>query len=361
MKELYTTEFGSRLYGTSTPTSDTDLKTVFLPPLEKLLLGKGVKNIAQSTGSDHHKNSANDIDHEYIPLQVLAKDFVAGQTYAVELVFSVLNPTHEAKTIHDPDFVQFCEELSTKFLTSNVKAMIGYAMGQTHKYGVKGTRLASVRKFRAVLSEAFKFMFDIELITLSVTPPNAERIKAMRLSELWLPGSPGYMRLVGRVTAESDKYILNTTYEGPNDTRPPCISVIEKLFPLEITLAEAMKRADNMLDAYGSRASEAENNNGVDWKAVSHAMRICYEVIDVLESHHLSFPFDTERVQLLLSIKRGELPWLEVSDMLSVVMDNVDVAKEQCTLPTTEEVLASGFEAWLVGWLNKYYKTEGLN
>ena len=39
MQKLFTCQYGSRLYGTQTPTSDLDLKHVFLPALNDLLVG----------------------------------------------------------------------------------------------------------------------------------------------------------------------------------------------------------------------------------------------------------------------------------------------------------------------------------
>lgn len=356
MKQLYTTEFGSKLYGTNTPASDTDLKTVVLPLLESLLLARprSVKNLVQSTGLDHERNTADDVDHEFIPLQVLARDFVGGQTYAVELVFSALSENHKAKVVYDETFIKFCEELASNMLTSNIKAMIGYAMGQTHKYGVKGTRLGSVRKFDTLLREVFHYTQEEMSSDIQRT---ADFAFATKLSLLNVDANT---TLVDWINQEADKYIFITTYEGPNDIRLPAISVIEKVFPLNIDLKEAMNRTGNMLSAYGSRAVQAENNQGVDWKAVSHALRICYEAIDVLRTNRLDFPFSAARRELLLSIKNGETSWASVESLLAQAMDNVELAQSKSTLPSTDEVYKNGFDEWLLKWLHHYYGTGNL-
>jgi predicted nucleotidyltransferase len=41
---LFSSLFGSRLYGTQTPTSDLDRKLIYLPSLNDLLLNKNIKN-----------------------------------------------------------------------------------------------------------------------------------------------------------------------------------------------------------------------------------------------------------------------------------------------------------------------------
>ena len=151
MKTVFTTIFGSKLYGTDTPESDTDWKSVFLPELKSLLRGHRIKNSVKTTGKEGMKNGADDEDHEHIPLQVLAEDFLKGQTYALEIVFVALNPEYVQAYKYDDRFVLFCQELARKFLTSNIHAMMGYAHGQSEKYGIKGSRLNSLRTFHALV------------------------------------------------------------------------------------------------------------------------------------------------------------------------------------------------------------------
>lgn len=52
MKELVRMKFGSHLYGTATPESDTDIKGVFLPELRDLLLARAPRHQHTSTGDN---------------------------------------------------------------------------------------------------------------------------------------------------------------------------------------------------------------------------------------------------------------------------------------------------------------------
>src|SRR3954469_21639760 len=85
--ELFSVQFGSRLYGTQTPTSDLDMKVVVLPPIDEVLYGTKLVNKVKQTRTGPGKNTADDIDLEEIPLQIFAKDFLGGQTYALEIAF----------------------------------------------------------------------------------------------------------------------------------------------------------------------------------------------------------------------------------------------------------------------------------
>lgn len=52
--------FGSHLYGTDTPKSDTDYKGIFLPTKEQVFLGKIPKSVTLSKGHDNEKNNPTD-------------------------------------------------------------------------------------------------------------------------------------------------------------------------------------------------------------------------------------------------------------------------------------------------------------
>lgn len=184
MEKLFTTRFGSNLYGTQTPTSDIDLKHIVLPSLDDLLLGKAVKNVVKKTNKEmFRKNSAEDVDAEFVPLQVFALDFFNGQTYALELAFSV-DGTDAHQEIHNASIVTFCHALRENFLTSDVTALVGYAVNQASLYSDKGERLNALHAAKKLFSAYPKDFtvndvcgdyvdagFDIEAMKIAETFP----------------------------------------------------------------------------------------------------------------------------------------------------------------------------------------------
>lgn len=104
---LYSTLFGSHLYGTNIDTSDYDYKHIALPSLNDMLIGKPLQNVVKQTNTDG-KNSNKDVDNEYIPIQIFAKHFLEGQIYALEIAFS-------NKDSHCGLFSQFNQELIKRF------------------------------------------------------------------------------------------------------------------------------------------------------------------------------------------------------------------------------------------------------
>jgi hypothetical protein len=316
---LFKTVFGSNLYGTNTPTSDKDYKAVFLPPLVQLLEGRGIKNVVQNTNKSGNKNDVDDIDFEWIPFQVFARDFMAGQTYALELAFAAVNPAGIECSAH-PIFTKLCEDMISKFLTSNIRAMMGYALGQAHKYGIKGTRLATVKKFEGVVKK-----YETSKLKLAEIPEFLEEVKLI-----------------------SDKYLFFTEYEPFPGTKAPAISLLEKMYPLDIPMAEAVLRTQRQQDSYGKRAETAMAASGVDWKAVSHAVRITYQALDILKNHRIVLPFGSETATYLREIKQGLRSWEEVESHLADLMAEVDLWKSQTTLRDKTPELDIAFEQWLM-------------
>jgi len=338
---LYSTEFGSRLYGAATPTSDLDLKYIVLPPLEKLLIGDRIKNEAHSTGDPRAKNTKDDIDVEYVPIQVFARDFLDGQTYALELAFSVFDETRCAnQTVHNSLFVEFVSDLTENFLTSNVKSMTGYAYNQARIYGLKGNRLATITKFLAKLNSAIKIFTDA----------GVEPAKAKFLEEDWKPW----------IDANADKYMFCTMYENSGQYYP-AMSLVEKITPFnDLPLTEVLRRAEALRLKYGNRAEAAIEAGGQDWKASMHALRITMQANQLLSSGFLTFPFSPASVEMLLAVKTGSKSPEEFKALLEEEMDRLELLKDKTSLQPISEDLFDKFKPWLAEWMIHFYKLDNL-
>ncbi len=87
MNILMRTQFGSHVYGTNLPTSDTDFKGIYIPTKRDLYLSRAQKTI--NTGTKENKSARNestDIDEEIFSLQQYLKLLSEGQTVALDKV-----------------------------------------------------------------------------------------------------------------------------------------------------------------------------------------------------------------------------------------------------------------------------------
>jgi hypothetical protein len=80
---------GAHLYGTATPQSDTDLKSVVLPDPRTILLQRaGATLTACRAKADGERNSATDTDHEAFSLHRFMDLLITGQPIAIEMIFA---------------------------------------------------------------------------------------------------------------------------------------------------------------------------------------------------------------------------------------------------------------------------------
>ena len=125
---LYETYHGSKMYGTSGPNSDTDIKGIFLPTIRDLILGYAPKTIKDSTIGENDTCSNTDVEKEYFSLQYFIELASESQTVALDMLFG----PESARLLCDPR-IQFIFDNKHKFITKNLKSLMGYAKD----YGAK--------------------------------------------------------------------------------------------------------------------------------------------------------------------------------------------------------------------------------
>jgi hypothetical protein len=336
MNVLFSTRYGSHLYGTSVEgVSDLDYKYIVLPSLQDLILGKVPKNKVKKTNKiENTKNSAEDVDEEFIPLHVFAKDVLEGQTYALELVWAV-EYDNAKQTICHPKFLEFCRELRSKYMTKNMGPMVGYAMNQANLYSAKGERLNAAEALKAALIEGTKLA------------PLEDK-----MSIIW----DEIVQLVMPLSIQFPKYIQITEYSiNPEGDMRPCLRVLEKTLPSTASFETNIATVQATINKYGARAKAAQEDE-IDWKATAHALRIIYEGISLLSNKGLSFPMGKEYVDYFLDIKAGRIDHKLVMEEISTKMDELKFIQLHSSLPEkTFELETDMMYNWLYPWLLKFY------
>jgi len=296
-------KFGSHLYGTATKDSDTDIKGVALPTWRQVALGKIPKHIEySSTGSESSKNTSNDTDTEVFCLHEFVKLALEGQTVALDMLHA---PAEMLLSTSD----LWAEIVShrSKFYTKNMTAFVGYARKQAAKYGVKGSRL-----------HAAKAVID----WLNSAPADA------RISDV-----AGYEQTFP--TGE------HCTYEISKGGIPQ-FNVCGKGLQVTSRVGYCKEVVQNYYDKYGERARAAARDEGVDWKAVSHALRAAYQVKELLQSNTITFP--RPEATHLVAVKTGQLRYAQVAEELDNIIDEVTAISATSQLPEApDRVFWEGF------------------
>lgn len=338
---------GSHLYGTATAKSDFDFKVVCLPKLDDLLLNKKVTNRKEKPEGMKagDKMVAGETETEYLPLQVFFEDFFKGQTYALEFAFAVKQGRHEMLVEGEaPEGMgetaawhwaqAVMTDLVNRFTTSNVSKMVGYAVAQSKLYGLKTERFTSLKEVLRVVKQ-YEFEHAHELFssqgrhTLKDCPELVERLVALpHVKRCELANARGGYEMA------------------------PGLDVCGKTFPLTNKVVTMVDSLTGTLENYGERVKEFEGE-GVDWKALSHAMRITEQVLELSETG--SFTFPRPNAAYLQSVKSGKVPLDEATDYLNSAFARVDEAVAKSVLKLRTPELEAEFEEWKLHNLRVLY------
>lgn len=313
-KTIVEMKFGSHLYGLATPQSDTDWKSVFVPtPTQLIWAGKGTNALkhsyVSSTGGSG-KNTSADVDREEISIQKFIDDACSGQTYALDML-------HCTEPTVTSELWETIVKNRQKFYTKNLKSYVGYARHQAAKYGLKGSRLHSLR-------EAISSLLDI-----------GQECRLMDvLDELHIDE---YSKLV----------TINNPKAGTSET---FYSVLGKHWQITSSVDYVLSRLRKQDECYGERARSAMQNEGVDFKALSHAIRAGEQVRCILAEGDFAYPLGNS--QFIKDVKAGNIPFEEVHGYLEDLLDEVSELSAASNLPTEPDRLF--FEKLVCD----YYETE---
>jgi predicted nucleotidyltransferase len=279
---------GSYLYGTNSESSDKDYKGVFLPNLNDLILGKAPKHYTSTTGSFNERNSSDDIDETYYSLHYFLELAAKGDTNAIDILFAYTN--YEAVIIDTPIWNKIIENID-KILTKNVKAYLGYCIGQAKKYSIKGDKLKNYNTFKSfcekhlnekdvngapiTLLEALELEFNThqypKTISNCIPEPGAERNKI--------------------AFGETAKFNFGDhCYFETAQNKESYITISDVKFQLNDSIKSAYHKVQKVIASYGKRAEAAATDNGVDWKAISHCVRVLLQVEELLTTNKITFP-----------------------------------------------------------------------
>lgn len=320
-------KFGSHLYGTDTASSDADYKSVYIPSARDILLQRAGSPELETLGSkrdkaEGEKNQPGDTDSENYSLQKYLRLLAEGQTVAVDMLFA-------PKPLLTSELWEAIQKNKHRLLTKRSAAFVGYCRQQANKYGIKGSRVAEAKN-AAELFEKLRFE----------NGPQAKVGEFFAKAETPLGDHTRVLRKDTPQNREEWYYECCNRMVGFNNTVKEAATIFRRIY-----------------DAYGNRAKLAESNEGIDWKALSHAVRVGHEALELLKTHQITFPLPNAKH--VLDIKLGKLPYndvaKEIEELLVAVEENASIS----TLPDDPDreymdylvLTAYGSQVVKGGWL----------
>lgn len=244
---------GSKLYGTDLPSSDTDYRGIFVPPLEALITKTDIEQWTSSTGNKSSKNSENDVDISLWSIHKFIKLLQVGDTNAFDTLFAY--KTH-AELLREPLMDKLYDQREL-YYPESLRSFFGYALGQVKKYSVKGDKLRDVQVIKK----------QVELL-LEVLPEE----------------TIGYLK---------DYVAVNENVQWVTDDTNSYIKILDKRFIQTVRLSEFLEKLQEIESKYGERAKAAKDNQSVDWKALYHSFRVLDECHELMNTGRIKFPLES--------------------------------------------------------------------
>lgn len=292
--EFIKTVHGSRLYGLETDSSDWDYKGIFLQNDKKeIIFGRAPDTQTVKTDTE---------DTTYFSIQKFFQMVFKGDMVSIDMLHT---PKDKVVFCSMPSTWDFIRNNRQQFYTKEMRAYLGFVKSQSIRYGRRGDRLGFLQLLRDVLDGG------VNSATISDI---SEILPIGEFSEfVWIGGANHY-------------------------------KIFDKTYVPATKVGELKRHVDKMIDRYGNRAHKCVDGN--DWKAMSHALRACYQLIDMYTIGDIIFPFTGHRKEILMDVRMGDASPVAVSELLDELTSEVEELSRKSTYP--EKIDPSGWEDFVV-------------
>jgi hypothetical protein len=296
MNIIVKTIYGSRLYGTYGYDSDEDYKGVYMPSKESIYLNRIPKSLRYNTKQDDtRRNDGNDVELEFYSLHYFLKLAGKGETAALDMLHAP-----EDMILLSSDLWKRIVAERHRFYTKNLAALVDFARTQATKYGCKGDRLNAAKT-------VYEYCKNI--------PKNT------RLRDAW-------------DTLPVGEHIVK---HPSNEDGIRMYEVCDRKIHETASVNYLHDMVEKIYTNYGIRAERASRNEGLDFKAISHALKAAYQVKEILVDKTLTFPL--KEAEFLKAVKTGKLHFEdEVKPVLNSLMDEIEIMTKNSDLPEQVDV-----------------------
>jgi len=304
---VYITMYGSKLYGTDNPNSDTDYKGIFIPHKKDVLLKRDIEHYNFNSNENNTKNSKEDIDLQLFSIYKFFSLLKKGETGAIDILFSMFR--EDTQVYHDPSFTRLMKENYKKFYNRNLHSFVGYCVGQSKVYNVRGERFNELHAF-------------VNYFNALVKEQGANKLETMfpQIDQLFEEHPYKYINYVMADTARGSGEVKQGQY----------VEVLGKRFLGTVTVAYFSEKITEMEEQFGNRARASAK--GVDFKALSHAVRVIDEVEELIDEAFITFPLKN-RVYIT-SVKEGNE---KLEDVMAYIDGKLTVVQKKLELSTLPE------------------------
>lgn len=318
---IYECHVGSHVYGTNTPTSDTDYSGIIIAPKRYYLGLDKLEEIDCSIISkqENGKNDEDAIDRKFYELRKFIKLALENNPNILEHLF-----VPEDKIVQCDAFGRELLENRHLFPWKGLKQKFcGYAFSQKHKMLIKTDNYTNLNKFSDWLDENMK------------NPREDQK----RNGEVWSNQLLAELR---------DRNIAGVKFHEHHALVGDInISLTDKLSKVNNKIKERLSKVGNREELY--------TKYGYDTKFGMHLVRLMLEGIELMETGELQYPLKDRN--MLMDIRNGKWEREEIikfSEELEAQMGGMEQSSKLPARPRYNEV-----ETLLISMVERYWDAKG--
>lgn len=297
---------GAHLYGTETPASDTDIKSVFIPPARDILMQTCQDVVVHGREkAKGERNNADDLDETGFALHRFLDFLGQGQIIALDMVFTP--PAFWREPPHPVWHRIIGSRLS--LIGLNAASFLGYCRTHAERHGARGARLSELNQLIEAIEEAI------------TTHGRAARLKEIdeEIRCYLRDGRHAHTELIFIEQPGCDVPLAHLSCAG-------------RKIPFTSKLGDALAVLGRAADSYGARAKAS--TQGMDWKGLSHAVRVGYQIRELLSTGSITFP--RPEAAYLRDIKLSHLRAEPVGEEIESLMTEVEALARTTTMLNAE-------------------------
>ena len=130
------------------------------------------------------------------------------------------------------------------------------------------------------------------------------------------------------------------------------ISISDIKFTLTDSIKSAYHKCQKVINSYGQRAQAAANEYGTDLKAISHCVRVLFQVEELLETGKIEFPLKHADFVKSIKYNTSHLTRDEIMDWIEKKIEYINTQLEKSTLREKADY------KWIEKFILKCYKIE---
>lgn len=317
-KLIYISQYGSHLYGLNTENSDLDFRGVYIPTLDDIILHKDKDEINTeleikiTPGSEMDEDGdiifnpgfieKKKVDVKIFSLQKFIQLCSKADTNALDLLFSIDTPAdhtwqYKGLVKNVPEEMKYplryIHENRDKLInTDRLESPITYAFKQATKYGLKGERL--------------KVLHNVLTKALELSLSAGQHTVANLVSDLRDDFDGKHLKidmLDNKGKLENYLYVCGVQHQ----------------FNLE--LDRFIERIEDKINKEYTSQRTIDAQDGNDWKALSHAIRVLLEIKELLDTGSIQFPLKDK--DFLLAIKLGKVEREYIDNFFNQELSNI--------------------------------------